>query len=140
MKTLTSLLVGAHFRPPAKQVLALLPSGAPLLLVPQDDNPYDEHALQVQIWPSAVPVEMHEELETTLSGTGSSVAELLALEEPLQLGFVAATGGKPLAKAGLTIGNQEFRSLLAQDPSAQAKLAFGPAGEPMVTLTAEAAG
>lgn len=135
---LTSLLVGAHFRPPAKQVIACLPSGAPLALQPEPENPYDEHALRVLVWPREVPPAVRPELESCLEGTGTSLQELLDTEEPLFIGYVAASGGKPLVKAGLTTGNQEFGAALAADPSAQATLAFGPDGSPRVQLSSEA--
>lgn len=133
-KTLTSLLVGAHFRPPAKQVLAVLPSGASLQLSPEADNPYDSHALRVLVWASAIPEALRADLDSCLEGTGTSLEELLASEEPLWLGYVAASGGKPLAKAGLTDGNKEFLALMGGEPNYSATLAFGPAGEPMVRL------
>jgi hypothetical protein len=40
-------IVGAKFRPPAQEVLTLLPAGAELLLRRQPDNPHDGNAVQV---------------------------------------------------------------------------------------------
>lgn len=42
-------IVGAFFRPPAKALLAVLPSGCDLVLQPDRENPYDEHAIGVHI-------------------------------------------------------------------------------------------
>lgn len=46
-ETITTSLVGAHFRPPAKALLAFLPAGCPLALRPEPTNEYDENAVQV---------------------------------------------------------------------------------------------
>lgn len=137
-KTLTSALVGAFHRPPAKQVLSALPTGAKLELLPEPENPYDPSALKVCIWlggPEALPKELHAMLDEALQGTGFDLGELLAAEEPLQLGYIAASGGKPLAKSGLSDGNQEFLGLMAAEPEHSAKLAFGPEGQPRVMLS-----
>lgn len=136
-KTLTSLLVGMHFRPPAKQVLECLPSGAPLILSPEPENPYDANALKVMVWPGEIPEELRGMLDEKLQGTGSDLGELLAMEEPFWLGYIAASGGKPLAKAGRDgVGNQEFLALMAGSPTHSAKLAFDAAGLPLVMLSA----
>lgn len=46
-ETITTSLVGAHFRPPAKALLACLPAGHPLALRPEPTNEYDANAVQV---------------------------------------------------------------------------------------------
>lgn len=137
---LLSPLVGAFHRPPAKQVLAALPAGQGLELIPEPENPYDEKALKVCLWMNQVPEELHAGLYEALQGTGSDLAELLEAEEPLQLGYVAASGGKPLAKSGLAAGNAEFLAFMAAEPEHSATLCFGPAGEPRVALTAQGTG
>ena len=40
-------IVGAHFRPPAKGLLAVLPKDFPLYAVPEPDNQYDVNAIKV---------------------------------------------------------------------------------------------
>lgn len=131
---LTSALVGGHFRPPAKQVLTALPSGTTLALIPEPENPYDPHALKACLFIAGVDKMSWPEIEAALEGTGTTLDELLEAEEPLQLGFVAASGGKPLAKAGLTDGNQEFLTAMAAWPEHVAKLAFAADGNPRVLL------
>ncbi len=136
--TLTSLLVGAHFRPPAKQVLACLPSGASLILVPEPENPYDPGALRVEVdVASEVPESQHGLLDESLQGTGFDIRELLDSEEALQIGYVAKSGGKPLLKAGLTVGNAEFLEAMfdLSGNECKATLSFGPDGSPRVMLT-----
>jgi hypothetical protein len=48
-ETITTSLVGAHFRPPAKALLAVLPTGHPLFLRPEPTNEYDSNAVQVAL-------------------------------------------------------------------------------------------
>lgn len=139
MKIITSLLVGAHFRPPAKQVLECLPSGARLLLVPEPENPYDENALQVRVdVGEAVPEGQLDLLSGKLEGTGFDLNELLA-GEPIQLGYVAKSGGGPLVKAGLSTGNAEFLAKLRGEDGEfveyECTLAFHADGKPMVQLS-----
>ena len=120
--TLISLLVGAHFRPPAKLLLGHLPSGARVTLEPEPDNPYDEHAVKVWISPDEIPATEHEALAAELPGFGMSLEELLATSR-VHLGYVAASDGKPLAigrerRAGL-VGNREVAG------AKEAKMEFG---------------
>lgn len=133
-KTLVSLLVGMHFKPPAKQVLAHLPAGAALRLEGEPENPYDPEALKVLVAFEAVPEAQLAGLEESLEGTGFTTQDLADLGE-IWLGYVAASGGKPLAKAGLEVGNAEFNSALQGSPDeAKATLVFGPDGSPRVSL------
>lgn len=134
-KILSSLLVGMHFRPPAKQVVAALPGGTVLTLQPEPENPYDPHALQVLCSPrDCVPEGQYGALSEALDGTGQTLEELLEVPE-FHLGYVAATGGKPLAKVGLTAGNQQFLEFMAAHQQYTASLSFAPDGAPMVLLT-----
>lgn len=47
MAKLTAYIVGMHFRPPAKDVVNLLPAGTPLLIQREPSNEYDEFAVKV---------------------------------------------------------------------------------------------
>lgn len=137
MPTLTSLLVGAHFRPPASRVLQSLPSGTGLSLHPEPENSYDPAALRVLCRTSSIPESEFEGLEMDLPASGSDLAGLLAQAE-IWLGYVASSGGTPLQKAierGMQdlVGNQEFQALLL-DPEHRASLAFAPDGAPLVIL------
>ena len=132
-KTLSTLLVGMHFRPPAKQTVSCLPSGTPLRLQPEPDNPYDPEALQVWVRSAHIPESQWEALGDALQGTGFSLEDLLAQDE-WHLGYVARSGGKPLEKAGLAAGNAEFSAALAEHPDATASLSTHLDGAPMVQL------
>lgn len=128
MKT---LLVGSHFRPPAVAVLAHLPAGAKLRLQPEADNPYDEHAIRVYVPASEIPSSEHPALEAELPAFGSSLEEVLALGE-IWLGYLAASGGRPLQKAQMAdssiVGNQEASE------ATSGRLAFGPSGDALVVI------
>lgn len=133
---LHSLLVGAHFRPPAKQVLAHLPAGVELILQSEPGNPYDPGAIAVMVnVAAAVPDGQKMSLDDALTGTGFDVAELLTAEDLLQLGYIISPSNKKLGSWASNVAVGEF---MARGPCT-AKLAFSAEGEPMVitTLTEE---
>lgn len=148
MKELMSLLVGAHFRPPAKQLLAQVPAGLPLFFEPEWDNPYDSCAIKVKLRIADVPTAFDTSIDEALQGTGWSWADLLIgvaddegfMADSIFLGYVAKTGGKPLLKDGRDLpGNQDFKAALGEPELAWSgvpigRLSFGPSGEPQVIL------
>jgi len=112
-------IVGAHFRPPAKALLEVLPSGAPLWLRPEPDNPYDANAIQVGVDRSeieALSQAMKAELETLALGYGFDLEGILS-EPEWHLGYIPRT-----VAASLTLAPGKH----------PASLAFDPAGKPMV--------
>lgn len=134
-KTIESLLVGGYHRPPAKLLLEHLPAGTPLLLVSEPDNPYDSSALKVFIEPEMIPESQHQALQDRLPLCGYTLEQVMS-GGAVQLGYVAASNGKPLQKAPPGyVGNQEFLAAMAARPEANdAALAFTPAGAPAVML------
>lgn len=140
MSTLTSLLVGAFHRPPAKQVIAVLPAGCPLILEEDFGNPWDEgNAIKVLVAPSAIPESQHQILALTLMGTGTEIDELLA-GAPIQLGFVAAAKNKSLVATSY-VSNLAFGEALGGEANLEnwnsapiGKLGFTPEGKPTVSL------
>ena len=80
-------IVGAHFRPPAKALLQVLPQGAPMILRPEPTNAYDPNAIQILVATSAIPKEVHEELEMHALGFGFDLAAILA-EPEWHIGYV----------------------------------------------------
>ena len=134
-KSLSVPLVGMHFRPPAKQVLAFCPSGTEVQLRPEDDNPYDEKAVSVWVLvKESVPVRMFAELDEALEGSGFGLEDLMELDEPLQLGFVGDSDGKVCQKLGMA-GNREVRAVFDGEASPwKAKLAFGASGQPIIVV------
>jgi hypothetical protein len=83
-------LVGAHFRPPAKAILQILPGGAPLILRCEPTNPYDPNAVQVLVESKSIPEDTHEDLGMHAQGYGFDLEAILAAEE-WHLGYVKAT-------------------------------------------------
>jgi len=151
MTQLLSPLVGSHFRPPAKAILAHLPDGASLVLDPEPSNPYDPSAVRVLVGVSEIPESEYPALEVELPEFGSSLEDLLKngtlsgedldiFDEPMIfLGYIAASGGKPLEKVQAQrpnlVGNSEVLSMLVFSPATPAaRLRFGPSGEPEVEV------
>lgn len=138
MKTLKTLITGG-FRPPGKQIVGFLPAGAQLTLKPEYDNPYDDGAILVYVEPTQIPRALWAEADAALEGTGFTIEELLVAPEIVGeqngvcLGYVARTGGRPLAGTNLP-GNAEFKLVLDARLPYQCSLAFAPDGKPMVSL------
>lgn len=132
MTKLTISLVGMHFRPPAKQLISVMPAGAQLRLVPEPENPYDPKAVQVwgKVW--EIPPGQYTTLESALVGTGHDIWEVREQNE-FQLGYLAdsdgkATRGKPgNREAAVLAGGVGWSGL-------QARLGFDPDGKPTVEL------
>lgn len=100
--SITTQIVGAHFRPPAKALLACLPAGHPLWLRPEPTNDYDENAVQVllrsdSMQPLVAEPSIRDELERQLSGQGFDLESVLSQPE-WHLGYLprAAKGNQAL--------------------------------------------
>lgn len=149
VRSLLCPLVGAFHRPPAKTVLEVLPIGTALLLVPEPENPYDVGAIRVMVDLAALCAEddlFGLRLGEALDVAGADATEVIEAS-PLQLGYCAATGGKPLAKltalwgqTGLVpVGNADVAAAIGPDGISTvdwfAALTFGPDGHPAVKVT-----
>lgn len=119
-------LVGAHFRPPAKAILAALPSGCALRVVPEPDNPYDENALRIEVASADIPATQHSKLGEEASFFGHDLATILA-QPYWHLGYIKATEALSLAgPIAITTDN---------DPAGlPAILQFDSSGKPLVTF------
>ena len=130
---LTGPLVGMHFRPPAKDVVNLLPAGCPLILQRQPDNQYDINAVQVLL-PGFSADGQHAHIFMQFKNDALDDEELLGrLQDPLFVGFVAnseKTGGK---KADLIAREMDGLGLLR----VSAKLAFNPKGDATIETDCE---
>jgi len=99
IRTFTAPLVGMVFRPPAQDVVNMLPAAQALRIELQDDNPYDPDAIQVLL-------DGFVDDDTNLGKIFRALREIYSAESPeklelftnpLQLGFIAnseKTGGK----------------------------------------------
>lgn len=125
----TAPIVGMHFRPPAKQVIAALPSGADLALVPDPENPYDTDAVGVWCDPRQIPEgDARVNLGIMLQGTGHDLDEVCALDK-LMLGYIAnsdKTGGKFASglKAGPLGTAEQIEAKLMLDEDGKPKAAW----------------
>jgi hypothetical protein len=148
-KVLSSLLVGAFFRPPAKAIMEHAPANAKLELVPEPENPYDALAIRVLFNLTQVPESQHEALRLKLPGTGHDWDELVGSGESLFVGYVCTEHNKDLfkarqvllqqgqiAEAEALVGNETIGAACRDlgDPPWQAKLGFSAEGKPMVKL------
>lgn len=135
-------IVGSHFHPPAKQLLAGLPSGVALTLQAEPDNPYDEHAVLVHLDVANIPPAGFGRISIELDGTGSDIDSLLA-EGVIVLGHCAASGGKPIAKlqvgcADKLSGTLEVGALLEHEhpDNVKCSLMFLADGSPAIEVSA----
>jgi hypothetical protein len=83
-------LVGSHFRPPAKALLQVLPSGTELILRAEPGNPYDPNAVQVLLPTANIPEDVEQELEIHALGHGYDLPQIKAQDE-WHVGYVKAT-------------------------------------------------
>ena len=120
-------IVGAHFRPPAKALLASLPNGHPLWLVPEPENPYDSRAIAVFLQSVSIPKESEETLEAMALGMGHDL-ESIKESEWWHLGYIPKTHNVELAKILAT----QYPDLTTDFPC---YLCFDMKGAPQVTLT-----
>lgn len=136
-----SLIVGSHFRPPAKQVLAHLASGTELILVEDNENAYDAAAVRVNFDPKLIPESEFPTLEHELLEAGITLEQLMSGGD-IQLGFIPAQEGKPLAKIRVTepgcLGNLEVREIMGNGGESEqpykALLDFAADGSPRLAI------
>ena len=119
-------LVGMYFRPPAKLVLGVLPSGASLRLVAEPDNPYDAKAIKVFVAFSEIPESQRVELAKALPSAGYDIDELEATGE-IHLGYIADSDGKVCRATGMR-GNREIAG------ASSGTLSFAADGSPLVVV------
>lgn len=143
MNTLTGILVGAHFRPPAKLILECLPSGTPLQLVAEPDNAYDEFAVQVSVNLGHVPDSQHSRLAQELPKYGWDLDEFKTRAETgecIHLGYLAAGNNKVFKEMAECQANSVFLDAQALTPWAECQITLGFAanGQALVLLKAGA--
>ena len=142
-------IVGAHFRPPAKALLACLPAGAPIWLLPEPTNPYDAHAVKLLVNAAAYPPGVWDELVTQAAGYGFDADQLCAGEVGANgdatthgtmpeigwwhIGYIPAQkpgkDGEPLAKADIVWNMDQLPA-----GGCSGRLTFDATGTPMVTV------
>ena len=119
-------LVGAHFRPPAKSLLAILGVKTPLQIIRERENSSDADAVGVWLETSQLErlsPQAKAQLESDLSGYGFDLSGLL--ETPtLQLGYIGAKSGHA----------KMIASFLDKGQLVEGTLTFSLDGSPSVDL------
>ena len=123
-------IVGAHFRPPAKAILAFLPADAPLKLRREASNQFDPNAIAVWVPTSSIPDSCSEALDAEAQLYGSDIGQIM-MEKEWQLGYIPAKGG---ADAMAPLWDQVGMS------SQPASLTFNAIGAPRVSIEGPFAG
>lgn len=83
----TSYLVGCNFRPPAQGILNAIPTGTPLLLQREPENPYDPNAVKVLIDMTLPSIQSRAaEITTSIEGFGFTWDEVK--DQTMHLGYV----------------------------------------------------
>jgi hypothetical protein len=106
-------LVGSHFYPPAKQLLAALRAGTLLRLEREPQNAFDANAIGVWIELADIAYALDLDMEA-MAGYGFYQADFEA-RRSWQLGHVAAKTGEAAALAPLLDGGEEPVATLGFD-------------------------
>ncbi len=147
--TITTNIVGQHFRPPAKALLAIIPAGHPLLLQPEPTNEYDENAVQVVLRTTSLEALMADEAwrdnaEMELSGQGHSLETIFEQDE-WQLGYLPKVAKGNPALQEWNVGVQRaIHQVCAEEVSdyeneqspaqVQCSLSFDGSGKPVAIV------
>lgn len=133
MAKLTANIVGMHFRPPAKDVVNMLPTGAHLLLQREPTNEYDEFAVKVLL------PNFNEEAEgpagdicRKLKEEGNYGVELFT--DPLHLAYVDSkkTGLAKMFSQDMKSEQEQYEGSEGKELLFDAILLFDLAGKPQV--------
>jgi len=138
MTTFHVPLVGSHFRPPAKALLASLPAGHPLELRPEPQNPYDPNAIAVYLDAHTLPPEAIVELLTTLEGSGFDLDDIHE-QRDFHVGYMAREhAAEHHINIGLLIEGIKVDAMVSGEgpfvDGLEAKLSFSGAGNYLVAF------
>lgn len=84
-------IVGSSYRPPATEILAVLPVGTPLILRPEPDNPHDPHAKAVWIKTADISNEAFAALDDGRLRRHNLTIRDLAFQDEWILGYIPAS-------------------------------------------------
>jgi len=139
MTTFHAPLVGSHFRPPAKALLASLPAGHPLELRPEPENPYDPNAIAVWLDTKTISPEARDELVNTLEGSGFDLSDIDD-QRDFHVGYMAREHAAQHQEAiGLLLESLKIDSMISGNgpfvDGLEAKLSFTPSGSYQITFS-----
>ncbi len=108
-------IVGMHFRPPAKAIIAACPNGTPLILEPEPTNAYDPTAVKVLIDLNQFDEDsaFWQELEPQLATAGVEKDELLG--GPRHIAYVDKAKTGNAAKVFVALATHGYSASLAFD-------------------------
>ncbi len=113
-----SPIVGMHFRPPAKAIVAHLPLDTELELRPDPENPYSTtgKAIKVFVNMADLSASFWAAAEADLASQGGEREELVI--EPIMIGFVAeAKNHEAQAEIFDLIEENPYTALFSRDPA-----------------------
>jgi hypothetical protein len=118
-------------RPPAKEILSVLPLDFPLILIPEPDNEYDSNAVKVLVDMTEFPISRFPLLEQVLPVpyTGHELTSV----GKIHLGYLAASG-KKTAKGGPGTVEALFMASVYGLENLEARLGSAPEGYPVVII------
>lgn len=135
-ETIQTNLVGAHFRPPAKALLAVLPAGHPLWLRPEPTNEYDGNAVRVVLRTDSLPTDefLQDELETQLAGQGYDLQTIHEADE-WHLGYLprAAKGNVELEQWNMQV-QLAIHEVAHGEAVVPCTLSFDSSGKPTLII------
>lgn len=115
--------VGMHFRPPAKALVNMVPSGTPITLRKEPTNHVDPNAIMVLLASASIPEDQFVEQSETLAGFGHNRDSILA-EDTWHIAYIPAKDASWLVRK---LG----------DDDTPAELHFDHDAKPVVKLTVE---
>lgn len=130
MPQMTFPIVGAHFRPPAKGILAALAASTPLILIPEPGNPYDPNAIQVIVDLQQNDDQDWDLIERECSAFGFTIDQLRS-QGRWHLGYVPRENPPkvPIGNASLIA-----TGVFGYNDELGGELAFGPKGQALVLV------
>jgi HIRAN domain len=133
MTQYTLPVVGMHFRPPAKPILANLPSGAILRLAPEPTNPYDPNAVAVFVPTEEIPESQHQALDLSAGPFGFTLDQILE-QDSWHLGYIPKVDAQGIAPVLSDFLDRKFLEDAERDNFISGTLSFSPEGKPQVTF------
>ena len=100
-------IVGEYYHPPARALLAVLPAGAELQLVPEPENEFDPNAIKVLALTATIPLEQRVALDLHAQGFGYSWKDIMG-QASWHLGYIPRLEAARLSLAGPTAGKLRF--------------------------------
>lgn len=116
-------IVGAHYRPPAKGILAGISPGTQLFLRAEPDNQFDQFAIQVLLKGEDILLDDYENLNSELSGYGKEIEDIISLPE-IHLGYIPKETAKVLRES----------NIIPLDTEIKGEFLINFSGKPMISI------